>query len=103
MPLFLSFSIVPRGGGVANSQWYRLWYRRYRYCCWKTRTSYRLGLGQPYPLMEVSLEDHPLSPFPFRDQVLELAYLGVAEGVLVHHQLGRVAVEAAVEAAAEAA
>ena len=45
----------------------------------------------------------PSFSFCFHDQLLVLAYLGVAEVVLVHHQLDRVAAEAAVEAAAEAA
>ena len=104
MPLFLFSSIVPGGGGVANSQWYRLRYRRYRCCCWKTRTSYRLGhwLDQPYLLSEVSLEGHPLSPFAFWDQVLELSTREVLEVFQVRPQpVQAVAAEAAVEAAAE--
>ena len=104
MPLFLFSSIVPGGGGVANSQWYRLRYRRYRCCCWKTRTSYRLDhwLDQPYLLSEVSLEGHPLSPFAFRDQVLELLTREVLEVFQVRPQpVQAVAAEAAVEAAAE--
>ena len=105
MPLYLSSSIVPHGGCAANSQWYCLRYRRYRYCCWKTRTSYRLGrwLGQPFLLAEVSSEKHPLCPFAFHVRHLVLVYLGVAEVVLVHHQLDRVVAEAAEAAAAEAA
>ena len=53
--------------------------------------------------MEVSSEDYPLSPFAFHVRHLVLAYLGVAEVVLVHHQLDRVAAEAAMQSAAEAA
>ena len=102
MPLFLFSSVVPDGGGEADSQWYRLRYRHYRCCCWTTRTSYRLGLGQPYLPSEVSLEDHPLSPFAFRDQVLELSTREVVEVVQVRPQpVQAVAAEAAVEAAAE--
>ena len=48
--------------------------------------SYRLGLGQPYHLSEVSLEDHPLYPFAFRDQVLVFPHLG---GTVVLQVLGR--------------
>ena len=101
MPLFLSFLVVPDGGGDADSQWYHLRCRRYRCCCWKTRTSYRLGpwLDQPYLLSEVSLEGHPLSPFAFRDQVLVLPFRGATEALPVHHQLDQVAAEAAAEAA----
>ena len=101
MPLFLSSSVVPDGGGEVDSQWFHLWYRRYRCCCWTTRTSYRLDLGQPYLLLEVSLEYHPLSPFAFRDQVLVLPYL---EGAVVLQVLGQfVQAAAAVAAAAVAA
>ena len=66
------------------------------------RTSYHLGLGQPYLLTEVSLEDHPLSPFAVRDQVRELSTREVVEVVQVRPQpVQVVAAEAAVEAAAE--
>ena len=61
-----------------------------------------MGLGQPYLLSEVSLEDHPLSPFAFRDQVQELSTREVVEVVQVRPQpVPVVAAEAAVEAAAE--
>ena len=101
MPLFLSSLVVPDGGGKADSEWYCFRYRRYRCCCWKTRTSYRLGLGQPYLLSEDSLEDHPLSPFAFRDQVLVLPHLG---GAVVLQVLGQfVLAAAAVVAVAVAA
>ena len=100
MPLVLSSSVIPDGGGEADSQWYRLQYRRYRCCCWKTRTSYRLGLGQPYLLSEGFLEDHPLSPFTFRDQVLVLLHL---EGAVVLQVLGRFVPAAAAAVVAAAA
>ena len=66
--------------------------------------SYRLDhwLREPHLLAEVSLEGHPLSPFAFRDQVLELSTREVVEVVRVRPQPGQaVAAEAAVEAAAE--
>ena len=59
-----------------------------------------MGLGQPYLLSEVSLEDHPLSPFAFRDQVLVLPHLG---GVVVLQMLGRFVPAAAAVAAVVAA
>ena len=61
-----------------------------------------MGLGQPYLLLEVSLEDHPLSPCAYRGQVLELSTREVVEVVRVRPQpVQAVAAEAAVEAAAE--
>ena len=45
-----------------------------------------MGLGQPYLFSEVFLEDHPLSPFAFRDQVLVLPHL---EGAVVLQVLGQ--------------
>ena len=59
-----------------------------------------MGLGQPYLLSEVSLEDHPLSPFAFRDQVLMLPHLG---GAMVLQVLGRFIPAAAAVAVAVAA
>ena len=101
MPLFLSSWVVPGGDDEADSQWYRLRYRRCR-CCWMTRTSYRLGhwLRQPHLLAEVSLEGHPLSPFAFRDQVLVFP---VQEGAVVLRVLGRFVLAAAAAAVAAAA
>ena len=101
MPLFLSSSVVPGGDDEADSQWYRLRYRRCR-CCWMTRTSYRLGhwLRQPHLLAEVSLEGHPLSPFAFRNQVLVFP---VQEDAVVLRVLGRFVPEAAAAAVGAAA
>ena len=59
--------------------------------------SYRLGLGQPYHLVEVSQEDHPLSPFAFRDQILVPPYL---EGAVVLQVLGQFVPAAAAVAVA---
>ena len=59
-----------------------------------------MGLGQPNHLVEVSQEDHPLSPSAFRDQVLVLPYL---EGAVVLQVLGQVVPVAAAVAAAVAA
>ena len=56
-------------------------------------------LGQLFLLAEVSSEAHPLSPFAFHVRLLVLPFRGVTEAVLVHHQLDRVAAEAATEAA----
>ena len=60
-------------------------------------------LGQPSLLTEVSSQDQTLTHIAFRVRHLVLVYLGVAEVVLVHYQLDRVAAEVAVEGAAEAA
>ena len=57
-----------------------------------------MGLGQPYLLLEVSLEDHPLSPFAFRDRALVLPYLGGAVVVQVLGQFVPAAAAAAVAA-----
>ena len=67
--------------------------------------SYCLGywLGKPFLLAEVSSEDHPLSLFAFRTWLLVLTFQRVTELVLVHNPPDPVAVEAAAEAAAEAA
>ena len=59
-----------------------------------------MGLGQLYHLVEVSQEDHPLSPYAFRDQVLVLPYL---EGAVVLQVLRQFVPAAAAVAAAVAA
>ena len=59
-----------------------------------------MGLGQPYLLSEDSLEDHPLSPFTFLDQVLVLQHLG---GTMVLQVLGQFVPVVAAAAAAVAA
>ena len=78
MHVFLSSSVIPNVGGDADFEWYHLRYGRYRCYCWKMRTSYRLGFGQPYLLSEVSLKDLPLSRFAVRYKVLVLLHLGSA-------------------------
>ena len=99
MPLSLSSSVVPDVGGDAGFEWYPLRYGSYRCYCWKMRTSYRLGFGQPYLLSDLSVEDLPLSLFAVRDKVLVLLHLG---GAMVFQVLGQCvpAVEAVAAAVA---